>query len=241
MSDDPFPVVCLPFAGSGAGFYRSLPAATAARHGLSVLPIQLPGREELFLDEPFTDVAAAVAQLAPQVIDRTARLPRFALFGHSLGAVLSYEIARELQRRGERRLAHLFVSGSPGPWTGRDARASGLADEEFIERVQEFAGYRHAAFDNPDLRELLLPVLRADVAMHEDYQPSSDEPLDVAVTSLRGATDDLVTAWHAQQWRSVTRGGFDYTELPGGHMYLVDSPAVLLRAIAAGLALPAGR
>ncbi|MEU2564556.1 alpha/beta fold hydrolase [Streptomyces longispororuber] len=224
-----FPLVCLPFAGSGAGFYRAW--GKRHDHGVTVLPVQLPGREELFCEEPFTDVVEAAAALAPQVAELVADVPRFGLFGHSLGAVLSYEIARELGRLGSAGLAHLYVSGSPGPWSGRDDRATGLDDDQFLARVQDFAGYRHAAFDDPDLRDLLLPPLRADVAMHENYKPSSNEPLDVPVTALRGAEDALVTREHARQWREVTRGPFSYRELPGGHMYLTDGPDALLRAL----------
>ncbi|MFE2184744.1 thioesterase II family protein [Streptomyces sp. NPDC059455] len=232
MSALSFPLVCLPFAGSGAGFYRAW--CKRPDLGVTVLPVQLPGREELFSEEPFTDVAEASAKLAPQVAEITAGIARFGLFGHSLGAVLSYEIARELVRLGHPGLAHLYVSGSPGPHVGRDDRATGLDDEGFLERVEEFAGYRHEAFDNADLRDLLLPSLRADVAMHENYKPSSNEPLDIPVTSLRGVDDTLVTREDAQQWREVTRGTFSYRELPGGHMYLTDGPDALLRALGRG-------
>ncbi|SES47876.1 Surfactin synthase thioesterase subunit [Streptomyces sp. yr375] len=230
MLSHPFPLVCLPFAGSGAGFYRAWTEVSG--QDIKVLPVQLPGREELFLDEPFTDAIDAAGQLAPRIAEITAEMPDFGLFGHSLGAVLCYEIARELLRLGHPGPTHLYVSGSPGPWNGRDSRATGLNDDEFVERVQEFAGYRHAAFDNPDLRELLLPVLRADVAMHENYKPSSNEPLAVPVTSLRGEDDALVSREHAQQWHETTRAEFRYVELPGGHMYLADSAEALLRIIA---------
>lgn len=227
MSD--FPLMCLPFAGSGAGFYRRW-AKEEPTAGLAVLPAQLPGREELFHEELHTDVADAAAYLVHQVTEATGT-SAYALFGHSLGAVLCYEVTHELARSGFPMPAHVFVSGSPGPQQQRTARATGLDDVEFIARVQDFAGYRHAAFDDPALRELLLPVLRADVAMHEDYKPSTSRPLSVPVTSLRGAEDTLVSADEAQQWRTATRAEFDYVELPGGHMYLADSPRLLLRTV----------
>ncbi|WP_324611208.1 thioesterase II family protein [Streptomyces sp. WM4235] len=229
MPSQPFPLVCLPFAGSGAGFYRAwVPDALPA---VRVIPVQLPGREELFLEEPFTDAIDAAAALVPRIDELTSGYEEFGIFGHSLGAVLGYEVARGLQELGRPGPARLFVSGSPGPFNGRDARATGLSDEEFLLRVQEFAGYRHAAFDDPDLRELLLPLLRADVAMHENYKPSSDVPLRIPVTALRGATDELVSAEHARQWAQVTEAEFRYAELPGGHMYLADSTAALLRTV----------
>ncbi|KDN75930.1 thioesterase [Streptomyces olindensis] len=222
-------LACLPFAGSGAGFFREWKKLDISE--LTVFPVQLPGREERFLDDPYTDVAEAVAELAPQIASGAGEGTDIALFGHSLGAVLAYEIARELERTGHR-LRHLYVSGSPGPHNGRTERATGLPDEEFLAGVQRFAGYRHAAFDDPELVEVLLPVLRADVEMHENYRASSTEPLSVPITALRGEDDELVSREQAGQWSAVTRGPFAYQELPGGHMYLVDQPEQMLRLMA---------
>ncbi|GAA2596398.1 thioesterase II family protein [Streptomyces tubercidicus] len=223
-------LACLPFAGSGAGFFREWEKLDVSE--VAVLPVQLPGREERFLDDPFTEVGDAVAELTPRIVSSAGEGADIALFGHSLGAVLAYEIARELERTGHLGLRHLFVSGSPGPHNGRTERATGLADEEFLAGVQRFAGYRHAAFDDPELVEVLLPTLRADVQMHEDYRATSTEPLSVPITALRGEDDELVSREQAEQWAKVTRGPFAYRELPNGHMYLVDEPERLLRVIA---------
>jgi surfactin synthase thioesterase subunit len=228
-------LACLPFAGSGAGFFRAWEKLDLPE--FTILPVQLPGREERFLDDPFTEVADAVAELAPAILADAEEGAPIALFGHSLGAVLAYEIARELERLGQNSgLRHLFVSGSPGPHNGRAERATGLADKEFLAGVQRFAGYRHAAFDDPELAEILLPVLRADVEMHENYRATSTEPLSVPITALRGKGDELVSQEQAEQWADVTRGSFEYQELRGGHMYLVDEPEQVLRVIAGSLA-----
>ncbi|MEU5635913.1 thioesterase II family protein [Streptomyces rishiriensis] len=223
------PLVCLPFAGSGAGFYRGWRKLNT--DGIEVIPLQLPGREERF-GEPFpTDVVAIAKELAMDAARTSADKAPMALLGHSLGAVVAYEMARELMRMGPDLVRHLFVSGSPGPWTRRTPRATGLDDEDFLDRVVEFAGYRHEAFDNPDLRSVLLPVLRADVAMHESYDPPAHELIDIPVTSLRGANDHLVTRSHVEEWRAVTTARFSVAELPGGHMYLVDEPLALLEIV----------
>ncbi len=225
-------LVCLPFAGGGAGFYRAwkdLPA-DAPR----IVPLQLPGREELFLDEPFHDAVDAAEALAPRVADLAGDGP-VALFGHSLGAVLAYEVARRLEQDAAVNLTHLFVSGSPGPWTARTRRATGLDDDGFLARVREFAGYEHDALADPDMRELLLPILRADVEMHENYKPVSDEPLRTPVTSLRATDDHLVTREQAEEWRRATTAAFRLVEPRGGHMYLTESPLPLLDAVAADL------
>ncbi|MFD0306399.1 thioesterase II family protein [Streptomyces sp. NPDC127119] len=230
MPSDHLSLVCLPFAGGGASFFRGW--RKPPQPGIEVVPLQLPGREEQFHRSPFTDVADAVKHLTPQALEQTAHSTRIALFGHSLGAILAYEVARELERITHPALNHLFVSGSPLPWAGPREQTVAIDDDEFLRRVQDFAGYRHEAFDDPDLRELLLPTLRADVMMHESYRPSSRQPLTVPVTALRGTQDTLVSRTQAQEWRHVTTGPFTYTELPGGHMYLTDSPEPVLRAVA---------
>ncbi|MFB8206143.1 thioesterase II family protein [Kitasatospora purpeofusca] len=227
MSAQSTVLACLPFAGSGAGFFREWEKLGIP--DVTLLPVQLPGREERFLDDPFAGIADAVAELTPRILADAGDRADLALFGHSLGAVLAYEIARELERIGHPGLRHLFVSGSPGPHDGRTERATGLADEEFIAGVQRFAGYRHAAFDDPELVEVLLPILRADVELHENYRPTGTALLSVPVTALRGERDELVSRAQAEQWAARTSGPFSYRELPGGHMYLVDDPERLLR------------
>jgi surfactin synthase thioesterase subunit len=223
------PLICLPFAGSGASFYRGW--AKLGVDTVEIVALQLAGHEERFLEPLPTDVVTAAKEFAADVVRIGADRGPVALLGHSLGAVLAYETAREVLRADLGLVRHLFVSGSPGPWTPRFQRATGMADSEFMARVSEFAGYRHAAFDNPDLRELLLPMLRADVAMHESYQPVSAEPIGIAVTALRGVDDQLVARSQAEQWRAATTGRFATAEFPGGHMYLAEHPAELLEFV----------
>ena len=172
--------------------------------------------------------------LAAEVLEELDEAP-IVLFGHSLGAVIAYEMAHTIEQKRPGRLRRLYVSGSPGPNGGRTERATGLGDEEFLDRVHEFAGYRHEAFDVPELREVLLPVLRADVAMHENYRPAERDPLYVPVTALRGADDRLVARQQALEWAATTRRDFAYEELPGGHMYLVEDPEPLLRVLSGAL------
>jgi len=227
-------LVCLPYAGSGASFFRVWRGF--APKGVSVVPLQLPGREERFVEPPLTDVGEAVDDLLPQVLSEGREAPRIAVFGHSLGAVLAYELTHRLVSEGSVPVTRLFVSGAPGPHTVREIRSSLLDDAQFVERVHDLAGYSHPALENPELRELLLPVLRADVEMHENYRPPPHPSLDIPITALRGRDDHLVTAAQAAEWASATTAAASVLELDGGHMYLTDHPHALLRLLAAQLA-----
>ncbi|MDQ1740446.1 MAG: hypothetical protein QOE53_2098 [Pseudonocardiales bacterium] len=233
------PVLCFPFAGAGASAFRR--AQEFGSDTVRICPLQLPGREERFDEPPFTDVPAAVEHLLPIALDLVAGSPVVAVFGHSLGAVLAYEMAHRLRRLPRPELVRVFVSGSPGPWTRRKIRATGMSDEDFLGQVRGFAGYTHPALEHPELREMLLPTLRADVAMHENYLAASPEPLDVPITSIRGADDELVSAEQAAEWQAATTAGCELREVPGNHMYLIDSPAELVRLMAAELAPKAMR
>ncbi len=226
----PATLLCFPYAGAGAGFFRSWRRRDPS--AVEVIPIQLPGREERFIESLFRDVHEAVDELAGPVLDSLAGRSQVVIFGHSLGAVLAFEMAHRIQAAGSPATGHLVVSGSPGPAVVRPDRATGLPDEEFLTRVLEFAGYSHPALADPAMRELLLPCLRADVEMHENYRPPASRPaLSMPITALRGAQDQLVSKAELEEWAQATTGEFRIAELPGGHMYLVDSAAEILALV----------
>ncbi|MFK4099050.1 thioesterase II family protein [Streptomyces sp. NPDC019531] len=227
-------LICLPYAGAGASFYR--PWTALAGDAVQIVPLQLPGRERLIDEEPYRDVHRAVDGLTDDLRSRLGDGGgRVALFGHSLGAVLAYELAHRLADEPGVDPVHLFVSGSPEPARGRERHATGLSDEDFLARVGEFAGYHHPALDDPEMREMILPALRADVEMHENYAPSTELPLNVPLTVIRGEDDDLVGYDDAESWSKVAGRDFEHVEVPGGHMYLTDAAPALVRLIVSTL------
>jgi len=223
-------LLCLPFAGGGASFFKAWQRIKSS--SVDVVGIQLPGRENLIRHPAVTTVDGAVAAVLPAVMTELARPGPVCLFGHSSGAVVAFELGRRLGELAPGRVDRLFVSGSAAPWAGRPGRATGLPDDEFIAAVQDFAGATHPALAEPRLRALLLPPLRADVQMHENYKVPNPTTVDVSITAIRGAGDVLISAAATKDWERATTASFDYIELPGEHMYLNERSKDLLSLVA---------
>ncbi|MFF4367251.1 thioesterase II family protein [Streptomyces sp. NPDC001594] len=213
------PVVCFPPAGAGPSFFQQ---AQGRSELLDLRPVDLPGKEALFTELPAETIPELVEAVLPAVRAALGDAPRAALFGHCFGAVVAYETAQALLRDGHRGELVLFASGSHPPGVPNAVRLTGLSDEEFIAGVRRIADYDHPALDDLELRELLLPALRADIAAHESYAPAWPDVLPAPVVAVRGADDALVSAASSSGWAAVTSGGFVARELPGTHMYPTD-------------------
>ena len=226
-------LLCLPFAGAGARFFK--PWNTLAPDGLAVRGLSLPGRDEHIDLTPLTDVQAAVSYLLPEVERAMTEFGRVGLFGHSLGALLAYELAVGAEQLPSR-LSHLFISGSAVPDRIRHEPVGHLTDDDLVTAVSAAIGYRAAALDDPQLRDLLLPALRADIRMREAYRPGPRRRLTVPITVMRGADDDLVPAYESAAWTEMTEAATEAIDLPGGHMYLLTEGRSILRVVHAAMA-----
>lgn len=238
MSEDKIdiPLICLPFAGAGASFFYAW--RKLETKGVTIAPLQLPGRERRVDEPPFTDLHAAADSLLPAAAEMATGGP-VAIFGHCfLGAALAYELTRRLVGQGETEVERLFVSASRAPSAGSRFNVEELGDDDFVDLVQRITGYRHPALDIPEMRELLIPTLRADFLMDEGYVPRDEAPLSVPVTAIFAAQDTLVPTSEVEEWRHVTSEEFDLLGLPGGHMYIANDPQPLLQFIEKTLARP---
>ncbi|MFJ3646005.1 thioesterase II family protein [Streptomyces murinus] len=212
-------LLCFPAAGGGPSFFAPWSGVSSV---FDVVPVDLPGKEKLLFEEPVHSIPALARAVLPAVRAAVVGRRRIALFGHCFGAIVAYELARLLELEDNAAELVLFASGSaaPGeiPWT----RAADLPDEGLLRQVALNAGESGAIPEDPELRELILPALRADVTAHESYEPPASPPVSCSVVTVRGADDTLVSAESAALWRDFTTAGVGGFELPGGHMYLTE-------------------
>ncbi|MCP1121467.1 thioesterase II family protein [Robbsia andropogonis] len=232
-------LICLPYAGAGPSVFNNWRAPLQDSVQM-VLP-SLAGKEKRFAEAPSTKITDSVNDIAGQLRDQLAQNPEapVIIFGHSLGAIQAYELARRIASGTSRRAVHLVVSGSASPLLKRRGKASGLSDEEFVREVESLAGYTHPALANREMRGLLLPALRADVEMHESYVHEWAAPSDINVTCVHGKGDEIVKASEAEQWRDVTQGSVDLLYAEGAHMFWVNDTTFLIskiKAVATNLA-----
>ncbi|MCI4188442.1 alpha/beta fold hydrolase [Dickeya dianthicola] len=211
-------VICIPFAGAGASSFREF---SKFSDKVEFIPIQLPGREKKFLEPLSINLHEVVDSLVQECILKLDTSKPTIIFGHSLGAILAYEITRHLVLHNVD-ITSLVVSGSPGPWDLRTRKATGLSDDEFIKKVQEFADFRHASMSDPTILELVLPILKADVQMHEEYEPGYLSPIAVSIKAIRGNEDLLVSDYDLTTWSKASTLPIESIVFRGGHMYIYE-------------------
>lgn len=226
---------CFPYAGGDAQVYRAWPRQLPP--SVEVVAARLPGRGTRIKEAPFRDLApmvAAVASVITPYLDRPC-----AFFGHSMGALISFELTRLLQEQGVRGPAHLFVSGRRAPQiTNARANTYDLPDAGFVEHLRSLKGTPTEVFDHPELLELMLPLVRADFSVVETYRYRPGHALGCPLTAFGGESDEEVSVEEIKAWGAQTSGRFDARILPGDHFFLNDPPArsLMLEVIASELA-----
>lgn len=223
---------CIAHAGGGASAYRGWADALPAE--VEVCPVQLPGRENRMAEPGFHSLPPLVDALV-EVMEGFQSLP-FAIFGHSNGALIGFELARALRARGRPGPVHLFASGRRAPDLPADRPPTHhLPDAEFLAELQTLGGLPQQLLEHHELLELLLPTLRADVTIHETYVFQEQAPLDLPITAYGGLSDPRVSREQLQGWERHTAGPFVMRMFPGGHFYLQEDRASVLRTLSTDL------
>jgi pyochelin biosynthetic protein PchC len=215
--------VCLPHAGGTASFFRSWTPQLPP--GVELRAVCYPGRQDR-LDEPCIErmdvLADRVTEALAPLLDRP-----LALFGHSMGASVAYEVAQRLEAGGFCP-TRLFVSGREAPHRTRIRDTRHRTDEELVREVRALGEVDQGVLDDPDLRELILPALRADYRLIDDYRPERPEQIKTPIMAYAGISDPGCAIDAARAWSDLTTGGFQMRIFPGDHFFLVPAEAELV-------------
>ncbi len=214
---------CFPNAGGGASVYTPWVSGLASE--VDVYPVQLPGRENRLGERPIhsmDEMCRKLAQALSPYCDRP-----FVFFGHSMGALICFALARYLRQEGRPLPAHLFLSAYHAPHLPLEDRLHGVPDDELVRKILTFNGTRREVFANPELRRLLLPIFRADFDLCETYTYTHEAPLDIPITAFGGTQDNRAGQKELKGWREQTSKTFTLHMLPGDHFFWhSDSQAV---------------
>lgn len=225
-------LICVPFAGGGASTYvewtQTLP------NTIEVQAVQPPGHESRIAEdapESMERMVAMLSEVIPPLLDRP-----FALFGHSLGALVAFELAHSLRRRDHPEPSLLFVSGCRAPHLPAPRpHIHDLPDDEFAARIRSYDGTPEAIFEDPELRSLFLPILRADLTMRETYECTAPSPLGLPISAHGGLNDPIVDEAQLRAWGEQTSESFDCRLYDGGHFYLDSWESSLLHNLLSDL------
>jgi medium-chain acyl-[acyl-carrier-protein] hydrolase len=218
-------IFCFPYAGGNTFMYRSWPEQLPLT--VEVCVVQLPGRETRLREPSYRNLSALVEVLAEALLPHLDK--PFAFFGHSMGALISFELTRELRRRGGPTPAHLFVSGHRAPQIKNHSTPTyNLPELDFLEDVRRFNGTPREVLEHPELMQLMLPLLRADFALCQTYAYSPEPPLDCPINVFGGLQDQDVPRGYLEAWREQTSNTFTLRMLPGDHFFLRTFQPLLL-------------
>jgi surfactin synthase thioesterase subunit len=224
---------CFAYAGGGAAVFRHWRDSFGA--DIDVVAVELPGRGARFSEPAQTAMPELVASLLPRMAGQLA-LP-FAFFGHSLGALVAYEVSKALRAAALPMPACLFASGANAPGFPRDARQlHALPTDELLAELGTYAGTPREVLADRELMDLLLPSIRADFALIETYQYRACEPLALPIRVLAGHVDGYVTAAGVACWRAETSSAHSVTWFDGGHFFIDSARNAVLHHMRAGLA-----
>jgi surfactin synthase thioesterase subunit len=229
-------LLCFPHAGASASAYFAMSAALAnAEPKLDVVAVQYPGRQDR-RREPLIDDIPTLADRIHDALDGWTDLP-IALFGHSMGATVAFEVARRLEKAGTA-IRALFVSGRRAPSRARPERVHLGDDASVIAEVERLSGADARILRDPEMARFLLPALRADYRAIERYRCPEAARLGCPISVFTGDADPLTTVDEAAAWDDHTTEAATLDVFPGGHFFVnahVDRIAALVRDRLAGL------
>ena len=220
---------CFPYAGGTASIYRNW--ADLLPPTVQVIPVELPGRGARLREPPFVSATALIDVLGEAI--RPWLDTPFSFFGHSMGAVIAFELSRWLRRKYNLEPRTLFASGRRAPQTPDNEPATyDLPHDEFIEELSKLDGTPREVLEHAELMEIMVPLLRADFQLVQTYEYVAEAPLQCPIIAYSGLQDRYVTRDLLLPWKEQTISEFRLHMLPGDHFFLRSSQTPLLGLLA---------
>jgi len=224
---------CVPYAGGGASVYREW--ARMAEGRVCVYAVRPPGRESRIDEAPFEDAVPLANGLADAITPLVASGESYALFGHSMGAVVCFELCRQLRTRGMPPPSRLFASGRRAPSSPDPDPLHGLDAEKFLARVIGLGGIPPEVLAEAGLIDLVVPTMQADFKVAETYRVTSCAPLDCPISAFGGLDDVTVTESDIEGWRPFSGGAFTKRMLRGDHFFVNSERSAVVKFVVSDL------
>jgi surfactin synthase thioesterase subunit len=225
-------LVCFPHAGGSASFF--FPVSAQLSPAIEVCAVQYPGRQDRRA-EPNIETIPELADAIFGAVRPLADGP-LAFFGHSMGAILAYEVALRLEQDGVPPLVRLYASGRRAPSRYRVENVHKRDDQGIITELRRLSGTETDLLGDPETVEMIMPAIKSDYRAIETYRHTPGQEVNAPIVVLVGDRDPRVTADEAKAWSEHTTGSFDLRVFPGGHFYLVEQAPEVIRVLSADLA-----
>lgn len=221
-------LICLPYAGGSSAIFSKWHKYFSKK--IKILAIDYPGHGKKFHELLKTEVKLIVEAILPEL---PKNLSNCYLYGHSLGAIIAFEILRTLQEQHKPLPMHLIVSGANSPaFPDEEENIGQLSDNEFLSKMQNrYKGFTQEILEQNELLQILIPIVRADVLASENYLFKESSKISCPITAIAGVDDKDIQLEKLMAWGNLTSKSFRHVLIPGDHLSLFSDPLVLIHAI----------
>lgn len=221
-------VVCCHYAGGGASVFRGWDKYFPK--DVRIVAIQLPGREERFSEEPLLSIGKVIDGLFPEISSLLNETASYSIFGHSIGALVGFELARKVRSILLPKVLIISAAGAPQLNFKRELIGH-LPDKDFVEKLKIYNGLPESLIENNELLNMFIPMLRADLSILEGYKYKESQPLEFPILALGGSEDPIISAKDIGSWCVQTRQLFTMRIFNGDHFFIKNNQEQVLKYI----------